>query len=68
MSSSVWLSAFLRDETTPNSDVASWVIVLIATLIWPLSVPLAIKERYGKKQKATQSPPTLEGIVEKQYI
>jgi len=48
-SSGFWLSAFLRDETTPNTHVASWVLVAIATVIWPLAVPLSMAELMSKR-------------------
>ncbi|MGK7888407.1 MAG: hypothetical protein AB4042_03675 [Leptolyngbyaceae cyanobacterium] len=64
VSSCVWLSAFLRDETTPNSDVFSWAIVAIATISWPLSVPLAIKELHGKKSSEVQVDQMLEAIAD----
>ena len=63
-SSSIWLSAFLKDETTPKTDVASWVVILIASLIWPLSVPLSIRERYGQQDKFPMLEPTLDVVPE----
>ncbi|NEQ99200.1 MAG: hypothetical protein F6K30_21195 [Cyanothece sp. SIO2G6] len=68
VSSYVWLSAFLRDETTPNSDVFSWIIVAIATVSWPLSVPLALKELHSRKSKLAETDRILEEMVDQQYI
>ena len=66
-SSGIWLSAFLKDETTAKTDVASWVVILIATMIWPLSVPLSIRERYAKQDDFPMLEPTLD-VVPESYI
>lgn len=50
-SSGIWLSAFLKDESTPKSDTASWVVLVIATILWPVAVPLAIRERSTKNNR-----------------
>ena len=63
-SSGIWLSAFLKDESTPKTDVASWVVVLIATLIWPLAVPLAIRERYSKHPDLPLLESSLDVVAE----
>lgn len=43
-SGSFWLLAFLTDGETPKSHVASWVVLCVASLIWPISVPLSCAE------------------------
>lgn len=63
-SSGIWLSAFFKDQTTSKSDVASWVLVVIATLIWPVSVPLSLKERYSKSAVMLSIEPTLDIAAE----
>lgn len=47
-----WLGAFLLDKTTPKTDIQSWVVLGIATLIWPISVPLACLEMLNKAKHA----------------
>jgi len=68
LSSSVWLSIFFRDKTTPNSDFLSWVIIVIATLTWPLAVPLAIKARHNDRSNMAQTGELLEAIANQQYV
>ncbi|NEP47291.1 MAG: hypothetical protein F6K35_52160 [Okeania sp. SIO2H7] len=63
-SSGIWLSAFLKDETTPKTDVASWVVILVATMIWPLSVPLSIRERQAKHDEFPLLESTLDVVPE----
>ena len=51
-----WLVFFLKDKTTPNSHLISWVVLIIAAAIWPLSAPLAMIELINKaKQKQDKS-------------
>ncbi len=51
-----WLVFFLKDKTTSNSHLASWVVLIIAAAIWPLSAPLAMIELINKaKQKQDKS-------------
>ena len=39
---------FLKDKTTPNNHLVSWVVLIIAAVTWPLSAPLAIIELTNK--------------------
>ena len=43
-----WLLFFLRDEETPKTDVASWVVLIVASIFWPISVPLSYIELMTK--------------------
>lgn len=36
-----WFILFLQDETTPNSDLISWIILLIAPLFWFIVLPIS---------------------------
>jgi hypothetical protein len=38
----ILLRAFLKDSSTPKSDVTSWLVVSIGTLAWPLVLPSMI--------------------------
>ena len=42
----VCLSAFLRDQSTPKTHGISWLILLEATFLWPIVLPLACLERF----------------------
>ncbi len=45
----ILLGAFLRDNSTPKSDVTSWLVVLIGTLVWPLVLPSMILKQLPKR-------------------
>ena len=61
-----WLMFFLKDKTTPKSHLISWIVLIIAAVIWPLSAPLAIIELINKvKQKQNKSEADL---VEEQKV
>lgn len=63
-SSGIWLSAFLKDKNTPKTDTASWMVIAIATIIWPISVPLAIRERSSKYAELPALESTLDIVAE----
>ena len=44
----ICLRAFLRDRSTPKTDKMSWIVLLEATLFWPIVLPLACVERTMK--------------------
>jgi hypothetical protein len=49
------LNAFLKDETTPKTDVTSWLVVIIATIAWPVVLPSMIRkqmQRFASAWKA----------------
>jgi hypothetical protein len=46
---SILLRAFLKDSSTPKSDVTSWLVVLIGTLVWPLVLPSMILKQLPKR-------------------
>jgi hypothetical protein len=46
---SILLRAFLKDSSTLKSDVTSWLVVLIGTLVWPLVLPSMILKQLPKR-------------------
>jgi len=46
-----WLGLFLRDDSTPKNHVDSWLVLLIAPLLWPIVVPMSICELAGKASR-----------------
>ena len=44
-----FLKVFLADKSTSNTHRASWVVLGLATLLWPIVLPLAYLERRVKK-------------------
>jgi hypothetical protein len=51
-----WLAFFLSDRTTPKTHLMSWIVLLVASLLWPISAPLAILELLGKTQGGGGKP------------
>ncbi len=51
---SIYMTAFLRDTTTSKGDVASWIVIAIATLLWPITLPISLKELTPKALRALQ--------------
>lgn len=37
--------ALLKDSTTPSDSVEMWVFILIASLIWPLTLPSILRKK-----------------------
>ncbi|MGB3533330.1 MAG: hypothetical protein WBA13_07415 [Microcoleaceae cyanobacterium] len=44
-----YIQRFTQDSTTANSDKASWFVLILASLLWPVSLPLSALERNVKK-------------------
>jgi len=44
--------AFWRDETTPNTHLISWVVLILASLFWPVTLPSIL--RALRRQRAAQ--------------
>jgi hypothetical protein len=40
----LWLSNFLRDQTTPKTDHISWLALLIGPWLWPIVLPISVTE------------------------
>jgi hypothetical protein len=51
-----WLAFFLSDRTTPKTHLISWIVLIIASLLWPISAPLAILELLGKTHGGNGKP------------
>ena len=43
-----WFSLFMADKSTPKNDFASWMIILIAPLFWPIVLPVSAIELITK--------------------
>lgn len=50
---SYWLSIFWKDTSTPKNDLISWQIIILASVLWPISLPMSISEKI-KKQKHSE--------------
>lgn len=47
------LQRFIQDPTTANSDRDSWTVLILASLLWPISLPLSALERNLQKNKSS---------------
>jgi hypothetical protein len=45
----ILLRAFLKDKSTPKSDVTSWLVVLVGSMVWPLVLPSMILKQLPKR-------------------
>lgn len=44
----ILLNAFIKDNTTPKTHVGSWIVVIMATTLWPLVLPSIIRKKFSK--------------------
>ena len=49
-----WFSFFLADQETKKDHLMSWVVLIIASLLWPITVPGAIIELASKLKSDNQ--------------
>jgi hypothetical protein len=42
------LHTFLKDASTPKTDRLSWIIMIIATVFWPLVLPSIVRKKLLK--------------------
>ena len=50
-----WFSLFMADKSTPKNDFASWMIILIAPLFWPIVLPASAIELITKSAAKERS-------------
>lgn len=43
---SILLNAFLKDTSTPKTHLLSWLVLLIATLLWFVTLPCVIRKQW----------------------
>ncbi|MEB3282913.1 MAG: hypothetical protein VKK42_28730 [Lyngbya sp.] len=44
------LRKFLKDKTTSNTDKSSWIVLGLATVLWPIVLPISQLERRGNRK------------------
>ncbi len=44
------LQAFLRDTSTPKTDRLSWLVLILASLFWPITLPSIIRKKLKKPE------------------
>jgi hypothetical protein len=42
------LQAFLRDTSTPKTDRLSWMVLIVASLFWPITLPSIVRKKLKK--------------------
>jgi hypothetical protein len=47
--------AFLSDQETPKTDPTSWVVLAIASILWPVSFPLSCVELLTSSESDSSS-------------
>jgi len=45
---SLSLRSFFKDSSTPKTDLSSWLVVVFATLFWPLVLPSILRKKFVK--------------------
>jgi hypothetical protein len=44
----IYLILFMQDCSTPKTDRSSWIVLGVASLFWPVVLPLSCLERRAK--------------------
>jgi hypothetical protein len=42
------LQAFLRDTSTPKTDRLSWLVLIVASVLWPIALPSIVRKKLKK--------------------
>ncbi len=57
----LYLYLFLRDRTTTLTDKTSWLVLIAATLLWPIVLPISLKTellpRWRARSRRSPAPP-----------
>lgn len=48
----ILLNAFLKDASTPKTDILSWLLLLVSSLLWFIFLPLILRKKWMAKQAA----------------
>lgn len=62
-----WLGLFFADRSTPKNHLASWLILIIAPLFWPIVVPVSIVELITKSSLAKKKTLSAHQVTEVYY-
>jgi hypothetical protein len=58
----ILLVLFVSDRQTPLTDRTSWMVLLLATIFWPISVPISLLELTSRKPASSIEPSTTPPI------
>lgn len=53
--SGILLNAFLRDRSTPKTDLLSWKLLLVASLVWFIILPYILCQKWLMAEPSEQS-------------
>jgi hypothetical protein len=56
------LKIFLKDKSTPKTDTSSWIVLGLATLLWPITLPLSYLERQANGHRSDRYTAHFEGV------
>ncbi len=48
----ILLNAFLKDASTPKTDILSWLLIVVSSLLWFVSLPFILRKKWLAKQAA----------------
>ncbi|HEY9697284.1 MAG TPA: hypothetical protein V6D10_08480 [Trichocoleus sp.] len=54
------LNAFLKDNSTAKTDIASWLVLIVATVFWVITLPCILRKQTMLVQEATASKSLIE--------
>ena len=50
------LPAYAKDRSTSKTDMGSWAVLILATLLWPVVLPNMLRKQFLKAQQAAAQP------------
>jgi hypothetical protein len=60
-----WVSFFREDESLSGEEKKmSWLVIAIATLLWPVVLPFAYLELLGKLKRSTKTARLYQRMLE----
>ncbi|VEP13059.1 conserved hypothetical protein [Hyella patelloides LEGE 07179] len=62
-----WLGLFIADRSTPNTHIASWLILFVAPLFWPIVLPISIVELMTKSSGQETQDSSVDETAEVYY-
>lgn len=45
---SLSLRSFFKDSSTAKTDLSSWLVLIVATVFWPLVLPSILRKKFFK--------------------
>jgi len=48
----ITVRALMKDDSTPNTDQFSWLLIGVATLAWPITLPMILRKKIADAAQA----------------